>query len=422
MASWLLRGATLVDGTGTPPIDRTSVLVVGDRIAALGPEADARVMPDTRVMDLPGRTILPGLIDLHVHSSFPSEMTGYLTHGVTSIRFAGIDLPAWHAISARVAARDPVGPRLFNLGPMLDRRPPAWPSWSDPFESPEEAGRVAERLLDAERTDGLIAVQQVTPPDLRVIVAAAHRRDRPVVGQLWRTDAGEAAAIGIDQLDNTSRIAASREYHGERLFTYRSVSERLSIVSGLWLTIDWDESQRLMEAMVRHGVAYGPTFVVLEQTVGLHAEVLTDDPAFSTLFGAEEQAAWVGFVNSMSGNWTQGDRDRWLGSLETRREWIRRFHGMGGRLVVGTDMPFGGLAIIRELQILHECGLSTLEVITAATGEAARVMRRDDLGILEAGRLADLIVVDGDPLADLEALRRIALVLLGGERVAGTPN
>ncbi len=419
MANLLLRGATVVDGTGAPARERTSVLIDGDRIATVGPEADARATPETVVLDLPGRTILPGLIDLHVHSSFPSEMTGYLSHGVTSIRFAGIDLPAWHAISARVAADDPPGPRLFNLGPMLDRRPASWPMWSEPFESPAEARRSAERLLDTERADGLIAVQHVTPPDLREIVDAAHQRGKPVVGQIWHTDAGEAAEIGIDQLDNTSRIAASREYQGDRLFAYRSVPERMGILSGLWLTVDWGATERLMEAMVRQGVAYGPTFITMEQQANLHPEVLTGDPAFRALFGAAEHAAWTVFVNHIRGGWTPTDRDNSLRSLEARREWIRRFHAMGGRVVVGTDMPFGGLVIVRELEILRECGLSSVQAIAAATGLAAAVMRRDDIGVIEAGRLADLVVVDGDPVEDLSDLRRIAMVLRGGEQVAG---
>ena len=92
---------------------------------------------------------------------------------------------------------------------------------------------------------------------------------------------------------------------------------------------------------------------------------------------------------------------------------------MGGRVVAGTDIPFGGLVLLRELEILNEAGLSTLEAIAAATGEAARVMRRDDIGTISVGRLADVLVVDGDPTVDLASLRRVALVLRGGQRVAG---
>jgi imidazolonepropionase-like amidohydrolase len=158
----------------------------------------------------------------------------------------------------------------------------------------------------------------------------------------------------------------------------------------------------------------------MEQEIGVHPEVLEDDPAFGTLFGEAEHEAWRVFVNRVIGGWGPAEYDTWLRSLDARREWIRRFHEMGGQLVVGTDMPFGGMAIHRELAILHECGLSTLEAIAAATGDAARVMRAPDIGTIAAGKLADLLVVDGDPVEDLGALRRIVLVLRGGEQVAGS--
>jgi imidazolonepropionase-like amidohydrolase len=82
-------------------------------------------------------------------------------------------------------------------------------------------------------------------------------------------------------------------------------------------------------------------------------------------------------------------------------------------------MQYGGLAIHRELAILREVGLSGVEAIAAATGAAARVMRRPDIGVVEPGRLADLVVVDGDPMLDLAALRQIRVVLRGGEAVHG---
>ena len=117
--------------------------------------------------------------------------------------------------------------------------------------------------------------------------------------------------------------------------------------------------------------------------------------------------------------WTDEDRDRFRRSIDTRLEWIRRFREAGGRLVVGTDMQYGGIAIHRELGILREVGLSPVEAIAAATGEAARVARLPSVGVVEAGRFADLVVVDGDPSADLGVLRRPRAVLRGGEVVHG---
>lgn len=417
----LLHGATVIDGTGTPPRPRISVLIEGSRIVAVGAEADALAAdsPGLARVDLSGHTIVPGLIDLHVHSTFPSEQGVYLSHGVTSVRYAGIDLPAWRAIRDRVAADDPPGPRQLNLGPMIDREPASWPQWSTPIGSPEEAARTAARLLDDEHTDGLICVQQLRPADLRAVVETAHERNKPVAGQLWWTSAVEAAEIGIDQLDNTARVAASSEITGDRLFSYRSVSERMTLLTNLWLTVDWNETDRMIEAMVRAGVAYGPTFVVFEQQAGIHPETLDGDPAFDTAYGEAETAAWAAFLHHIVNVWTKADRARFRQSIEVRLEWIRRFHAAGGRLVVGTDMQYGGIAIHRELAILTEVGLTNVQAIAAATGEAARVMRRDDLGVIAGGRFADLVVVDGDPSVDLSALRRIRAVIRGGQVVHG---
>jgi imidazolonepropionase-like amidohydrolase len=419
MASVLLRGGTVIDGTGGPARPRTSVLIDGDRIAALGDEAVARATRATTVLDVSGRTVLPGLIDVHVHSSFPSEMTAYLAKGVTSVRYAGIDLPAWHLLNRQVTAGDPPGPRLFNLGPMLDRPPVSWPEWSLPVTSAEEAVRTAERLLDEEATDGLIVTQQILPPDLEAVAAAAHRRNRPVVGQIWHMDAAEAATAGIDELDNTSRILASGTVAGDRLLAYRSVSERGDILTQLYNEVDWDATARLMDAMVRRGVAYGPTHVAMEQQAGIHADLVTADPLYTTVFGQAERDAYDAFVAHVSRGRTAEGREAWLRSFDARREWIRRFAARGGQLVVGTDIPFGGLVLVREIEILAEAGLTPLQAIAAATGDAARAMRIDSLGVIEAGRLADVLVVDGDPTADLAALRNVVHVFRNGERVAG---
>lgn len=421
MSPMLLRGATLIDGTDRAPAEGTSILIERENIVAVRPDASIQAPPGARVIDVTGRTVIPGLIDLHVHSTFPSEMQVYLTHGVTSIRYAGIDLAAFRTIQERVQREDPPGPRLFNLGPMIDREPPSWPQWSTTIDSSDAAASLGRRLLEDEAADGLIAVQGITPDDLRAIVDEAHEHGRPVVGQLWRTDAAEAADIGIDQLDNTTRIATSRTIRGDALWNYTSVAGRLAIVSDLWATVDWNETQRMMEAMIRRGVGYAPTLVGMEQQLDIHPEVLEGDPTFRIAFGEEDRAEWAAFTAHVSANWSQEEQAKRRRSFDVRLEWLRRFQALGGRMLVGTDMPFGGLAIHRELAILTEIGMTPHEVIVAATAGAARIMRvADQLGTVEAGKLADLVVVDGDPISDLAALRRVQLVLRDGQPVAGS--
>ena len=102
-------------------------------------------------------------------------------------------------------------------------------------------------------------------------------------------------------------------------------------------------------------------------------------------------------------------------AYEKRLEWIRRFHGLGGTVVVGTDMQFGGIMVHEELRQLEAAGLSRMDALRAATGSAARALgMADSLGAIQPGRMADLVVLNRDPLQDLSALRDISCVFKGG--------
>jgi imidazolonepropionase-like amidohydrolase len=172
-----------------------------------------------------------------------------------------------------------------------------------------------------------------------------------------------------------------------------------------------------MEAMVRRGVAYCPTLVGFEHSAGLATDYLEKDPGYA-LFGDEERTAWVKFKERGNATWSAQEIADSRASWENRREWIRRFRDLGGQVLVGTDTPFGGILIHRELALLAELGLTPLELISTATGRAAAAMHvADRIGTVETGKAADLVVVEGDPMTDLAALRNIAMVIQAGKVV-----
>jgi len=413
----LITGATLIDGTGAAPVPDAAVLIEGERIAYAGPAAGLGAQA-ARVIDARGKTIVPALIDAHNHSTFDSDMRVYLKNGVTTIRFAGLNQDAVVALRERVERGEIPGPRILSCGPMLDGFPPSYPHWAAPVRTPEEAAATARRLLVEDQVDALLVVQQITPELLRPIVAVAHEYGRPVVGQIWFTDARQAAEIGIDELDNTSRIFASRAYPPERLTSYRTVPERLALFSRGWETIDWELTRPLMEAMVAHGVSYCPTVVVHQHQAGIGLAELEADPDFRTMYGEAEHRVGPQFLDYVQGTWTEEDHRLMGVAAELRIEWMRRFHELGGRLIVGADMQFGGIMVHKELQNLRAAGLSPLEVIRAATRDTAEELGLGDhLGTVEAGKLADLLVLNRDPLQDLGAMRDIASVLKAGEIV-----
>jgi len=142
---------------------------------------------------------------------------------------------------------------------------------------------------------------------------------------------------------------------------------------------------------------------------------LEADPDFQTLFGDAEREAFRDFTRRLQGSWTPEDIDQGRRANDRRMEWMRRFRAMGGTLLAGTDMQFGGIMLHREVRNLEALGMTSGQVIAAATGTAARALGLDaDVGTIRPSRHADLVVLDGDPLADLGALHAIACVLKGG--------
>jgi hypothetical protein len=411
----LLTCGTLIDGTGAGPVRDAAVLMDAGRIAYAGSRHPVRDLRGIRVIDAPGKTVVPGLIDLHNHSTFDADMRVYVKNGVTTIRFAGLNQDAVVTLRDRVMRNEVPGPRIFSCGPMLDKAPPAYPRWTSPVNTPAEATATARRLLSEDRVEALIVTQQITPDLLRPIVQVGHAFGRPVVGQLWGTDGLEAAALGIDQLDNYSRIFASREYPKARLLAYRSVAERLSLLARGWATVDWDLTKPIIEAMVHHRISYCPTLVVHRYQADLGGQSLEVDPDYQTMFGEPERKEWTGFMEHVQGAWTDEDRSYMRIAYEKRLEWIRRFHALGGTVVVGTDMQFGGIMVHEELRQLEAAGLSRMDVLRAATGSAARALgMADSLGAIQPGRMADLVVLNRDPLEDLSALHDISCVFKGG--------
>lgn len=385
-------GALLVDGRGGALVPDSAVVVRGDRIEAAGPRASVRVPAGADVIDASGLTLLPGLIDAHFHLDGDDPLPAlYLSHGVTSLRDPGQWVEAYEAVRR---AGQPI-PRLFLTGPHLDSPPAAYPTDSFIVRDAEEARLAVNRFADG----GASAIKIYFRLPIGLIEAvnqAAHARGLPTTAHLEIVDAGDAVRAGTDGIEHvTSLGVALLPPRVAEQYRQAVLADNAARVQGryeVWAKIDLDSARvsSLLGLLVERRTFLTPTLAVFERRAG-----------------------------------DKDTTDVHVRGFGQMLELTGRAKRAGVRIVVGShsSVPHAerGWAYQRELELLVEAGLTPMEVIVAATSENARFFRAEDrLGSVERGKLADLLLVQGDPTQDLSAMRNIRRVMLGG-RWVGAP-
>ena len=379
-------GATLIDGRGGPPVSDAVVIVKGERIEAVGNRASVKIPPGAEIVDAKGLTLLPGLIDSHFHIDGDDPLPAlYLSHGVTSIRDPGQWIEAYD--KARKAAA-PI-PRLFLCGPHLDSPPAAYPADSYIVRDADETRLAVNRFVN----DGASAIKvyfRLPLALIKVAIDTAHSRGVPVMGHLEIVDARDAIIAGIDGIEHATSF-------GTALLPLRDAEKYRQAILGdnnarregryvVWNAIDLTtpQAKSLFKLIVDRGVFVSPTLAVFERQPG------DKDTKQFHVHAFEQMETFVGLVNKA-----------------------------GAKIVVGShsDVPHAkrGWAYQRELELLVDSGLTPMEAIVAGTMNNARYFRiQDRLGSVEAGKLADLVIVEGDPLKDISNMRRVKRVMLNG--------
>ena len=379
-------GATLIDGTGGPVVSDSVVVIRGDRIVAVGKRDAVKVPAGAEVVDAKGLTLVPGLIDSHFHIDGDDPLPAlYLSHGVTSLRDPGQWIEAYDA--ARNASA-PV-PRLFLCGPHLDSPPPAYPADSFIVRDPEETRLAVNRFVD----DGASAIKvyfRLPLALVKVAIETAHARGVPVMGHLEILDARDAIRAGIDGIEHATSFGTAllplREAEKYRQSVLADNNARREGRYKVWNAINLNTPQAgaLFKLIVDRGVVVSPTLAVFERQ---HGDKDTTDVHVHAF---KQMEAFVALANKA-----------------------------GAKIVVGShsDVPHAkrGWAYQRELELLVESGLTPMEALVAGTMENARYFHISDrLGSIETGKLADLVLVDGDPSKDISNMRHIKRVMLNG--------
>lgn len=396
-AAYAITGATVI------PMDRErvlrghTVLVRDGRIAALGPDGRVRIPAGTTRIDGRGRFLLPGLADMHVHLLDRSELLAYAANGVTTV----LNL---HGLGRHLAWRDSLargqllGPRLFTSGPIVDGDPPTRRT-----NVVVTTAAQAESVVVAHQAAGFdfLKIYDNVPPDLyRVLAVTAQRVGLPMIGHL-------PTPVGLEGFLAT-RGQVGLEHVEELLPFFRDGRD----TTGLG---------RLVAALARDGVWVTPTLTVhasaLAQARGWAA--VRARPAMRFVRPATaEMWGWEPTGQGNDGNAAARERfERTVGFFE--RWLVPALHRAGVRLLAGTDAPIAaiipGFALPDEIALLRQSGLSGHAALRTATASAAEFLgKQGEFGVISPGASADLVLLDGDPLADPGTLARPRGVMLRG--------
>lgn len=419
-ATTAITNVALFDGWDRSSTPRMTI-VFGERITDLGPSSTTSIPRGCRVMDAVGKTVIPGLIDMHVHLK-PGAFALFLAHGVTAVKDVGNQLD--QVLGWRDAERAGyfTSPRLHVCGPLLDGDPPVWPHISRVLTDVHRAMRTVDELARL-GVDALKLYMRLPPELIPPIIERAHQFQLPVTAHLGGVAATAAVGAGLDgiehavqglyndvvrpelrlEADDRVRLGQSK-FWAEFLAGWADVdvkSERVQEVIELLVQKD----SFIVCTLAAHGFKLGPEHVAERVDLSSVPEALTED--------------WPELVAWFTQSWSSQDFVTAGHALEKVRSFVGAFHHAGGRVLAGTDSPFPylvpGASLHQELELLVESGLTPVEALRAATSAAAAALgRAGDLGTVQVGKLADFVVVRDDPLVDIRAIRTVEEVFKGG--------
>jgi hypothetical protein len=412
-----LTNVRIVDGTGAPPVDGQTIVLQDGKIVSVGPSATAKLPAGARTMDLSGHTVIPGLVGMHNHTFYTTRGRSvqlqfsaprlYLGTGITTARTTGGTSP-YHEINMKrdiEAGRVP-GPRLHLTGPYLTG--PGGSATMAQLSSAEQATRIVNYWAD-EGVTWFKAYTDISREALGSAIRAAHARGLKVTGHLCSVSYREAVALGIDNLEHG--LFANSDFVPGRKPDHCAPDMRDSL---LRVDMDGPEVRETIQAMVKNNVAMSSTLAVYELS-------FPDRPPLEQRVldalapeAREEYLSARKDISARAANSTMPELFRRAQAFE------RAFVKAGGLLGSGVD-PTGvggalpGYGDQRNYELLIEAGFTPVEAIRIMTLNGAKMLSVDDrLGSVTAGKLADLVVIKGNPVANPAEIRNVTIVFKDG--------
>jgi hypothetical protein len=425
----VVRGGKLIDGTGRAPIENSVIVIQAGKFQAVGKSGDVSIPIDADVIDVKGKTVLPGFIDGHGHlEDFHGEL--YLHLGITTC--ATIELyqdGPWTLAQKRGTDLGKIrGPRIWMSGRAIGGVSTGHDAFGSRTARDNIIVTTAEEVREAVQRKNelgcdILKVNEFLSMDLvKVAVDEAHRLDMGVAAHSW--DVVGSASAGVDSVEHIWSVGySSIPYAPARR---KLATDRLGGVIDQELAGAYYQTEnfgQVIAAMVEHHVAWTPTIAKWLRPFSPNAkrfrerenEILNDPSAD---LPAAVRTVTDNAYDKLLKRYTPAQQDQAKVGYEKASEFIRRFVRAGGILKEGSDPPRGMAALLmhQALAMDVEAGVPPMTAIQAATLNVARTFKKDkDFGSVEPGKVADLSIVDGDPLQDIWMTQNVKMVVMDGK-------
>lgn len=412
-----LVGATVIDGSGGPPLDDAVVVIRGTGIEAVVAREAFELEGDTRAIDVSGKWIIPGLIDAHAHTE-RWALPRYIAWGVTSIRDVHGTRDSIFALRDEVNLGSIPGPRMFISGAMIDGKPTTYPNAIG-----VDNGADARRAVDALAVDGADYVKtysRITPSVMADLVDEADVLQLRVAAHLGLTDAATAARIGVRSIEHMTGVPEAALSNPEPLYSAhrRSFFDGWTASEAAWASLDSAALSRVARQLAQARVFLVPTLILHETYSRLDDSTLYASPDLSAVPDSIRERWNVPGMMRRAG-WNTREFEAFRKSRPNQNLFLREFIRAGGLAAAGTDasnqMLVPGLSVHQEMELMVQAGLTAPAALLAATRNGARLLGADSLGVVIPGGVADLVVLSANPLDDISNTRQVELVVLRGQ-------
>jgi imidazolonepropionase-like amidohydrolase len=399
-------GATLIDGTGRAPISDSVVVTDGDRIVAAGPHSKTKVPHDAAVIDVRGKTILPGLWDMHAHFEQVEWGPVYLAAGATTVRDCGNEFEFITAVRDAIREGRGLGPRILAAG-VVDGDGPA-ALGIQRVNNADDAKKWVQRYHDAGFQQMKI-YSSVTQSNVEAITREAHKVGMTVTGHVPEgMTLYQAVDAGMDQINHIQYVLAIEHPP----LSAADQSDRTKwMQAAANIDLNSRESKKAIDFIKSHGTVIDPTMALEEMlyTATPQHPISSFEPGAKRV--TPELAQQFADASGPTGPTQATAEQIFQRAIGT----VGALHRAGVPIVAGTDQGVPGFSVYREIELYVQAGFTPMEAIQTATLIPARVMGLDKkLGTVEAGKAADLIVLKANPLGDIHNLRTVEQVVTGG--------